>query len=155
MVGGWWSSGFLNRDFAFVHIVSKCACMWLSPWLVTTTHVNEAILNKYTNDNLFNRALIINTMDEHDLSNRVHHECIHQRDNTDAVLAIHFIRIVFSKLEDEEQSGVVLHLLRWVGIHIHSKEFKRRLSFSFTVWICNFVLSSKVMLLRHLHIKPV
>ena len=57
-------------------------------------------------------ALIINTMDEHDLSNRVHHECIHQRDNTDPVLAIHFIRIIFSKLEDEEQSGVVLHLLR-------------------------------------------
>ena len=149
MVGGWWSSGFLNCDFAFVHIVSKCACMWLSPWWVVTTHVNEAILNKYTNDNLFNMVLIINAIDEHDLSNRVHHECIpSRRQHWSCAIAIHF------KLEDEEQSGV-LHLLRWVDIHIHSKEFKRRLSFSFTVWICNFVLSSKVMLLRHLHIKPV
>ena len=58
--------------------------------VVITTHVNEAILNKYTKSNLFNMALIINTMDECHLSNRVHHECImsafHQGDNTDPEL---------------------------------------------------------------------
>ena len=48
----------------------------------------------------------------------------HQGDNTDPVLAIHFIRIIFSKLEDEEQSRVI-HSLRLVGIHIHSEEFKK------------------------------